>query len=149
MAEALSPEAIDRDAIAGSWEEVVDRAGALLLKVGAIWPSYVEAMKDMIRLYGPYVVVAPGAALLHAGPEMGAKRLAMSLVVLRKPVPFGHKFHDPVRLALAFSSIDQKTHVQAVGEAMRLLSETDRLGSILEASSEEEILENVKCQKSH
>jgi len=53
MAEILSPEAIDRDAIADSWEEVVDRAGALLLKVGAIWPSYVEAMKDMIRLYGP------------------------------------------------------------------------------------------------
>jgi len=92
-----------------------------------------------------YVVVAPGAALLHAGPEMGAKRLAMSLVVLRKPVPFGHKFHDPVRLALAFSSIDHKTHVQAVGEAMKLLREEDGLKSILGASSDEEILEKVRC----
>jgi mannitol operon transcriptional antiterminator len=145
IAEILSPKAIDSGAIADSWEEVVERAGALLLRVGAIWPSYVEAMKDMIRLYGPYVVVAPGAALLHAGPEMGAKRLAMSLVVLRRPVPFGHETHDPVRLALAFSSIDHKTHIRAVDEAMKLLREENGLKSILGASSKEEILEKVKC----
>jgi PTS system ascorbate-specific IIA component len=101
-------------------------------------------MKDMIRLYGPYVVIAPGAALLHAGPEMGAKRLAMSLVVLRDPVPFGHEFHDPVRLALAFSSVDHKTHVRAVGEAVELLRATDRRQSIHEASSEQEILESIR-----
>ena len=144
MADILLLEAIDRDVVADDWEGVVDCAGALLLEVGAIWPSYVEAMKDMIRLYGPYVVVAPGSALLHAGPEMGAKRLAMSLIVLRDPVPFGHESHDPVRLALAFSSIDHKTHIRAVGEAMELLRETDRRQSILEASSEARILESVK-----
>jgi mannitol operon transcriptional antiterminator len=144
MVDILSLEAIDRDVDVNDWEEVVERAGALLLRVSAIWPSYVEAMKDMIRLYGPYVVVAPGAALLHAGPEMGAKRLAMSLVVLRKPIPFGHESHDPVRLALAFSSIDHKTHVRAVGEAMKLLREAGRRKSILEASSNEEILDNIK-----
>jgi mannitol/fructose-specific phosphotransferase system IIA component (Ntr-type) len=70
--------------------------------------------------------------------------LAMSLVVLRKPIPFGHEFHDPVRLALAFSSVDHKTHVQAVDEAMKLLGEEDRRRSILEASSEREILENIR-----
>jgi len=143
MADILPPEAIDRDAIALRWEDVVDRAGALLLRVGAIWPSYIEAMKDMIRLYGPYVVVAPGAALLHAGPEMGGKHLAMSLVVLRTPVQFGHELHDPVRLALAFSSIDYRTHARAVGEAMRLLGEKDLVKSILEAPSEEDILKTL------
>ena len=144
IAEILSPDAIERNAVASSWEEVVDRTGALLLKVGAIWPSYVEAMKDMIRLYGPYVVVAPGAALLHAGPEMGAKRLAMSLVTLREPVPFGHELHDPVHLALAFCSVDHKTHVRAVDEAMKLLSTENRQQSILAATSNEDILENIK-----
>jgi len=143
MVDILSPESIDRDANASRWEDVVDRAGALLLRVGAIWPSYIKAMKDMIRLYGPYVVIAPGAALLHASPEMGGKHLAMSLVVLRTPVPFGHELHDPVRLALAFSSIDYRTHARAVGEAMRLLSEKDLVRSILEAPSEKDILKTV------
>jgi PTS system ascorbate-specific IIA component len=144
LADILSLEGIDRNVVVDDWEGVVDCAGALLLEMKAIWPSYVEAMKDMIRLYGPYVVIAPGAALLHAGPEMGAKRLAMSLVVLRDPVPFGHEFHDPVRLALAFSSVDHKTHVRAVGEAVELLRATDRRQSIHEASSEQEILESIR-----
>jgi mannitol/fructose-specific phosphotransferase system IIA component (Ntr-type) len=143
ITEILLPDAIERNVVAGGWEEVVDRAGALLLKVGAIWPSYIEAMKDMIRLYGPYVVVAPGAALLHAGPEMGAKRLAMSLVALREPVPFGHELHDPVDLALAFCSVDHKTHVRAVDEAMKLFSVGNRRQSILAATSNEDILQSV------
>ena len=145
MADILPLEAIDTDVALDTWEQVVDHAGALLLSTGAIWPSYVEAMKDMIRLYGPYVVIAPGAALLHAGPEMGTKRLSMSMVVLLHPVPFGHEFHDPVRLALACSSIDYGTHIRAVGEAIDLLRDEGRRKAIIAASSREEILASVKC----
>jgi mannitol operon transcriptional antiterminator len=144
LVELLSPRMIQRDVVAGDWEEVVDRAGSILLSAGAVWPSYVEAMKDMIHLYGPYVVVAPGAALLHAGPEMGGKRLAMSLVILRDPVPFGHEVHDPVQLALAFSSIDHSTHVRAVMEAMALLSKPQALRSIREAAAREGVLQAIQ-----
>lgn len=140
ISEVLSPATIDLDARADSWEEVVDQAGTLLLQTGAIWPSYIEAMKDMIRLYGPYVVVAPGAALLHAGPEMGSKRLAMSLVVLRKGVPFGHELHDPVHVALAFSSVGSRAHVRIVGEAMRLLGDKHVIRSMITAVSVTEIV---------
>ncbi len=128
---------------AASWEEVVERAGALLLAQGAVWPSYIEAMKDMIRLYGPYVVVAPGAALLHAGPEMGSKRLSMSLVVLRRGVAFGHATNDPVFVALAFSSIDHTTHVRAVGEAMTLLGNRSALRAMCTAGTAERVLKAV------
>jgi len=140
LAKLLAPRTIQRNVVAHDWEEVVDCAGALLLDVGAVWPSYIEAMKDMIRLYGPYVVVAPGAALLHAGPEMGGKRLCMSLVTLRHPVPFGHPANDPVHVALAFSSIDHSTHVEAVGEAMALLSDRDTLRALGRAESAEHAL---------
>jgi mannitol/fructose-specific phosphotransferase system IIA component (Ntr-type) len=54
---------------------------------------------------------------------MGAKRLAMGLVIPRPPVSFGHPEHDPVRLALAISSADYEAHVDALEEAMRLLTD--------------------------
>jgi mannitol/fructose-specific phosphotransferase system IIA component (Ntr-type) len=130
--------------VAARWELVVDRAGALLLAAGAVWPSYVEAMKDMIRLYGPYVVVAPGAALLHAGPDMGSKRLRFSLVVLREPVVFGHESNDPVGVALAFSAIDHATHVRAVGQAISLLANGEALSEIRAASTVEAALAAVR-----
>jgi mannitol/fructose-specific phosphotransferase system IIA component (Ntr-type) len=113
LPDLLSGQTVELGVAARDWEQVVDRAGALLLGAGAVWPSYIEAMKDMIRLYGPYVVVAPGAVLLHAGPDMGGKRLRFSLVVLREPVAFGHESNDPVSVALAFSAIDHATHVRA------------------------------------
>lgn len=146
LAELLSPRTIQTGVVAKDWEQVVDRAGALLLAAGAVWPSYVEAMKDMIRLYGPYVVIAPGAALLHAGPEMGGKRLCMSLVVLQRPVPFGHAAHDPVHVALAFSSIDHTTHVRAVGEAIALLGDPHAVRALRRAATPEDALAAVRAR---
>jgi len=143
MPELLSPETIRIGAPAGSWEELVEQAGALLLEVGAIWPSYIGAMKEMIQLYGPYMVVAPGAALLHAAPEMGAKRLAMGLVIPRPPVSFGHPEHDPVRLALALSSADYEAHVDALEEAMRLLTDAPSVEALAAATDAGELLETL------
>ena len=115
-------------------------AGNLLLKSGAIWPSYIKAMMDMIRLYGPYMVIAPGVALLHAGPEMGAKRLAVSLVLLRKPVLFGHKTFDPISIAFAFSSMDHFSHFQTISTLMEMLGNKTIRNQIRASSSKEELL---------
>jgi len=112
----------------------------MTLTVTPCGASYIEAMKDMIRLYGPYDVVASGAALLHAGPEMGGKRLSMSLVRRHTPVPFGHPEHDPVDIALAFSSIDHVTHIRAVGEAIALLGKAQAMGAIRQARTPQAVL---------
>jgi mannitol operon transcriptional antiterminator len=144
LQEILRPEMINLDVHVKNWEEAVEAAGKILHAVGAIWPSYIDAMKDMILLYGPYMVVAPGAALLHAGPEMGGKQLAMCLATLHKPVPFGHEANDPVQLVLAFSSIDKTTHVRAVGEAMRLLESKKSRQSIMKARRPEKILKIIQ-----
>ena len=128
---------------AESWEEVVDLAGDLLHRTGAIWPSYVVAIKDMILLYGPYMVIAPGMALLHAGPEMGAKRLAVSLVLLKKPVAFGHATFDPVKVAMAFASVDHCSHLQTVGEIMGLMGDETWRKQVSRATTKGEIIANV------
>ncbi len=75
---------------ARSWQEVVDKAGWLLLVAGATEARYMEAMKDVVTQYGPYMVAWPGIALLHARPEDGVKRVCMSLITLCEPVSFGH-----------------------------------------------------------
>ncbi len=140
----LSADSIEIGARVVGWEGVVDHAGALLLKVDAIWPSYVEAMKDMIRLYGPYMVVTPGAALLHASPEMGAKRLAMSLVVPETPVAFGHPAHDPVCLALAISSVDYEAHLRALEETLTLVADPPSRASLAQATTGADAIQRIR-----
>ena len=54
---------------ADGWEDAVRQAGALLEKAGAIAPAYTQAMVDMVREMGPYIVIMPGVALAMRGPR--------------------------------------------------------------------------------
>ncbi|MBC7264433.1 MAG: BglG family transcription antiterminator [Chloroflexi bacterium] len=113
-----------------SWPEVVSRAGKLLLDIGAIEASYIQAMKDMILQYGPYMVAWPGIALLHALPENGVKQVCMSLVTLREPVAFGHPNHDPVDIAIALGAVDNYSHLKALGQLQQLLETQEAVDKI-------------------
>ena len=65
---------------AGCWEDAVRQAGALLEKAGAIAPAYTQAMVDMVREMGPYIVIMPGVALAHARPEGNVTRNSIAVV---------------------------------------------------------------------
>jgi mannitol/fructose-specific phosphotransferase system IIA component (Ntr-type) len=94
-------------------------------------------------VYGPYMVVTPGAALLHASPEMGAKRLAMSMVVPETPVAFGHQAHDPVCLALAISSVDYEAHLKALEETLTLVADPPSRASLAQSTSGADAMERI------
>lgn len=108
---------------AKSPHDVIEISGQLLLNKDAIWPSYIKAMKDLYDLYGPYMVMAPNTAFFHAGPEMGAKKLSISLVTLKVPVVFNHKDLDPIKIAIAFSSPLHTNHTQVLSEVFSFFSQ--------------------------
>ena len=120
--------------------EVIEKVGGLLLGVNAIWPSYIKAMKNLYSLYGPYMVIAPNTALLHAGPEMGSKKLAISLITLKEPIRFGHNVFDPVRIAMAFSSPVNSVHTNALSSVFNFFAVPENREQIINARSTEELL---------
>ena len=85
---------------AETWEEVIRHGGQLMVDTGFTDPSYTEAMVEVVREMGPYIVLAPGLAMPHARPEHGAKRVGTALVTLEKPLNFGSPDNDPVSVAL-------------------------------------------------
>jgi mannitol operon transcriptional antiterminator len=107
---------------AASWPEVVERAGHCLLHEGAIDRGFIAAMKDVIYENGPYMVIWPGAVLLHARPR-GVRQLSMSLVNLRNPVRFGHTEHDPVSIAIVLAAVDGQSHITALQELNNLMQD--------------------------
>ena len=54
---------------ASNWQEVVSEVGEIMYKAGDIDATYIDAMRNAIEDLGPYPVIAPGIALLHARPE--------------------------------------------------------------------------------
>lgn len=145
LCELLTTETIRVGVEAQDWEEVVDATGELLLNTGAIQPSYVDAMKETIEELGPYVVLAPGIALLHSRPEGGVNRICMSLVILDPPVEFGHPDNDPVDLAFALGGVDESSHMEALSQLAEGLSQEALVARLREAKSPAEAAA-VFCQ---
>ncbi|WP_374019627.1 BglG family transcription antiterminator [Paenibacillus thiaminolyticus] len=123
-----------------SWEDAVKTAGALMERTGAVEAGYTEAMMNGLRKHGPYMVVAPGVALLHARPQDGVNEVGMSLQIVRDGVAFGHASRDPVRLVFAFGTTDPQSHLQALSHLMSLFNDDQRLDALMRAMSVEEAL---------
>jgi mannitol/fructose-specific phosphotransferase system IIA component (Ntr-type)/biotin operon repressor/galactitol-specific phosphotransferase system IIB component len=121
-------------------QAVINQVGSLLLNVDAIWPSYIKAMQNLYKLYGPYMVIAPNTALLHAGPEMGSKKLAISLVTLDTPIQFGHALYDPVRIAMAFSSPVNSVHTNILSDVFNYFAIEKNRFNILQAKDPQDVL---------
>lgn len=145
LADLLTERTVRVGVEARDWQEVVDIAGRLLLDDGSIEPSYIDAMREVIQSLGPYVVIAPGVALLHGRPQHGVKRICMSLVVLKTPVEFGHPENDPVTLAFALGGVDERSHLDALAQLATLLSDEEAASRLRSARSVEEVLEVVRA----
>ncbi len=140
LAALLIPATIRVKASASTWPQVVKLAGQLLLASGAADATYIKAMEALILSHGPYVVLLPGIALLHARPEDGARKLGMAVMTLKTPVAFGHPAHDPVDIAIAFTAIDRYSHVKALTQLVQLVRDQSVARAIREASTADELL---------
>lgn len=121
------------------WEEAVKISGELLFNAGYVEERYIPAMVNMVRELGPYIVITPGVALPHARPEDGALSPGMSLVTLNTPVNFGNEENDPVKLVIAFATIDHDAHVSALARLASLLGNTQDVQLIMQAKTYKDI----------
>jgi ascorbate PTS system EIIA or EIIAB component len=103
------------------WSEAVRSASQLLVDMGAARPSYPQACVEVVREHGPYIVLTPGLALVHAPPESGGVGVGVAVLRLDEPVTFGHQTNDPVDVLVAFSSPDKQAHVATLSTLARAL----------------------------
>lgn len=124
LSDLITPATIQLGLEAKDWQEVVDKAGGRLVEMGAVEPAFVQNMKDIILEHGPYMVIWPGAVLLHAPPK-GVRRLCMLFANLKEPVCFGHPDHDPVKVAVVLGAIDDHTHITALMELNEMMQDAN------------------------
>ncbi len=115
---------------ARDWPDAVYVAGHFLVDAGTIEARYIEAMQKVILEIGPYVVIAPGIALLHARPEDGVIKPCFGLVTLSTPVPFGHSQNDPVDLVFVLGAVDKTGHIQALQQIANFLGDAANLAKL-------------------
>jgi len=129
---------------AGGWEDAVRAVGRLLVEAGAVEPRYVDGMVRMVKEIGSYIVVAPGVAIPHARPEEGAKRVAVAVGRLAEPVTFPGKDDNPVDLVIAFSGVDNTSHLGLIKGLAGLMRDGAGLRRVRDAKDRAELVRQLR-----
>ena len=124
---------------AETWEDVIRHGGQLMVDAGFTDPTFTEAMIDVVRDMGPYIVLAPGLAMPHARPEMGAKQVGTALVTLEKPIDFGSPENDPVSVAVFLCAPNKDEHIQLLTDIATLFEDEEFLDAAVNFESIEDV----------
>ncbi len=129
LSDLLTAQTIDLGVDAGDWRDAVQKSSRRLLQAGVVEKRFVRSLEEIILEYGPYMVIWPGAVLLHAPPD-GVRQLGMELITLKKPVFFGHPDNDPVQIAIVLAARDNRLHLTALQQLNRLMQDEEARSAI-------------------
>lgn len=123
---------------ADTWEEAVTVAVTPLVDGGYVEERYIQGIIDNAAEYGPYFVICPDLALLHARPEQGTIKTQLAVTVMREPVFF--KPEGPgVRVLVTLAAIDSNSHLDVMRELAVMFSDPSRIEAVATAADADEV----------
>jgi ascorbate PTS system EIIA or EIIAB component len=126
-------------AIALDRENAIEMAGELLVASGRSTPEYTQQMLAALVEHGPYMVIAPGIALVHGRPSEAVLETGLALVTLAEAVVFGNQANDPVRLVIGLCAFDHSSHIDLMQELALFLTDDANVNLLLNARYTEDI----------
>lgn len=129
-----------------SWEEAIRISTEPLLKGGYIKESYVDAMINGVKEFGPYIVIAPMIAMPHARPECGALKIGISILKLKEPVSFTDDGENQAKILFALSAAESESHIHILSDICTLLSDEEVYQKIINCEDYEELLSLLKVK---
>lgn len=120
------------------WQEAVEFAAVPLLYDHSIQIRYVKAVIDNIIKNRPYLVIADGVVVAHAGISDGVNDVGISIMVLPEIIPVFDYLEAKVIIVLA--TPDYERHLTALNELILILEDDKKLRKIKNAKKPEDIL---------
>ncbi|WP_028777963.1 BglG family transcription antiterminator [Shimazuella kribbensis] len=140
---AFSESSIQLHASAQDWQEAIQLGTRPLIEQNYIEQSYHDKIIENIQTIGPYMVVAPGVILSHAGPDDGVHANSFSIVTLDKGVDFGDKFNKPVQLIWTLAMKEAKSQI-LIEKIMSVILDQNLITQILETKSTKDVYSLIK-----
>ena len=123
-----------------NWEESIALVAKPLVEQNIIEPTYIDAIIENVKNLGPYIVIGPEIAIPHARPEAGVNQVGMSLLKLQNPVQFSEDGSKPVTLLICIAAIDNSTHLKALSQLTRILSDKEAFAALKSMNNIEDIV---------
>lgn len=143
LVDIIDERLIAKNVHASNWEEAIRNAYKPLLDNDCITEEYIEDTIKAKKLNGPFMVISKGVALPHTRSDAGAKKLALGITILDKPVEFG-SINDPVKYLFPLSCINNNDHIKAMAELINLLSNEEFYKALDNYKDKQEIFDYIK-----
>lgn len=124
---------------AQSIEECFHIAGSALVASNRTTNQYTTEMIEVFEELGPYMVIAPNIALVHARPGSSVLNTGLSLVTLSNPIEFGSKKFDPVKMVVGLAALDHDGHIDLMAALSEFLMDVTNVNFLLQAHKEEQV----------
>ncbi|MEO3992400.1 BglG family transcription antiterminator [Pseudocitrobacter cyperus] len=102
-----------------SWQMAITQASASLLKSGVIEPRYVQVMLNKITHEQPYIMLADGVIIAHAGVDDGALDTGMAL--LRLPYKISVADYLLADIIIVLATCNPQKHLKALAQLNEFL----------------------------
>lgn len=122
----------------GNWEESVHVAVQPLVDQGYVESAYIDGIISNAKEFGPYFVLCPDLALLHARPDQGVLKQQLAVTVLREPVRFKEEGPD-VRLLVTLAATDANGHIDVMRQLAVMFGDPDNIVKIVEAPTADDV----------
>lgn len=135
----LTIDAIQFEKSAANWQEAIRMAASPLFSKNWITNNYLE---EMIRSHDPtqpYMLIGNSIAIPHAPPEKGAIVPGISILRLEEGIDFGK--NSQVRIVIAISTDENKTHLNPLIQLLNVLTNKNELQVLLNKASKTEFYE--------
>ena len=134
----LTDQKINLNIDAKDWRDAIEKAAQPLLANKSINTNYIESMEKSVDKFGPHIVIGPHIALAHARPEDGVNNLDVSVATLKKPINFGNKQNDPVKIIFVLAAIDSYSHLNVLKAIINLINDQTRIEKLSEITNVKE-----------
>jgi PTS system ascorbate-specific IIA component len=121
----------------GDWKDAVRIAVQPLVDGGYVKPEYIDGIIENAEKLGPYFVLVPDLALLHARPEQGVIKKQLAITVLRHGVEF--KKGEPCRVLVTLAAEDSDSHI----DVMKILANMFADPAIIKAAATAETPDDI------
>lgn len=120
------------------WQKAIEFAAKPLLDDGVIQQRYITKMIWAVESLGPYMVILPKIAFVHAGNEDGVIRNGISCLRLAQPLSFGSQKATEVQVIFVIASKAKED--MGLLKLVRIIENMDNYERLINACDIEAIL---------
>ncbi|MDY2727015.1 MAG: BglG family transcription antiterminator [Anaerostipes faecalis] len=127
------------------WEDAVRITGIPLINRGDVTEEYVEQAIENIKDEHPFIMIADGVIIAHAGVDDGAKRVCLSLLTLPEKINVDDYMEADVIIMIG--TPDPTKHLEVLEELNYILENKKTLQILKKAEKPDDILELIQKEK--